>query len=112
MVQYMSTPTHLFNVTVTQSRMTMVKDAGGGSVKKPEVIGTFAARIQHPAASDDELHPVGPRSFYQAMMFCDPGEDIREDDRLNDGTYDWDVEGSDYSGNENIFKVVKIKRSI
>lgn len=112
MVEFLTTPTNLFNITVTHQRRITTKDAGGSPVSTYTDIGTFNCRIQGPPADEDELHQTGHRSFYKATMFCGPDEVLKEDDRIKQSaTVIWDVSGIDNVGSEDVFQQVNLKRS-
>ena len=113
MVEFLTTPTNLFNITVTHLRLSRSKDRGGSTVKNYNSIGTFACRIQGPPGEERELNETGHRSFYTATMYCGPDEVFKEDDRIQQSASSvWDIEGFDNVDSENIFQQVNLKRSV
>ena len=77
----MSSPTHLFNTSVTVQRRTETTDDSGGLTQTFATALTTPMRIQPVTLTDAETAGA-VRGLNAYRCYCAPGLDIRRDDRL------------------------------
>jgi head-tail adaptor len=73
--------THLLNQTLAHRRPVLADDGAGGATQTMATIGTLAARLPQPTATE-RLHSDRAEAEHTQPVYVDPGADVRRGDEL------------------------------
>ena len=76
----------------TYVTITRLSDVAGSKREEYQSLSSFACHIQRASAEDAMLGQSGG-FFTSFVMYCRASEDIQTQDRVNDGTNDYTVQG-------------------